>query len=480
MTATQFSQVVLASWRQRDRSAPWGRLVLALLLVGSLVITGVFAPLAIAWRIWLGIAVFTLHCTWWVVGLNLSEQNHPHAARCVPGHLRALRQAALLAWVLHAGATTSLVVLILPGHGHWELALLVNSAIATFLLWSARLWWLWLLLIFQSPLIGALSQRLAPLGAQLSAAWLAQPQTLLALALLLQAGLVTLMFDDGGPRHRERYARQTQRRAVMRMMADGRQPNLAAWGGRIEWLFRPFERMLSAWRQRLLAQAGPHNVMARADIVLRGPQHWLNQALTFGTMAAVMALIFAAVCRIYELDMAKVWRTGGTSIGLWLVCMGLNPAFMLPNALWQSRREQALLRLLPGMPQGAALNRAVAGRQLRDCFVTWLVTLVVLCVVSVNGYSPALPYLALGALPVAVLSLTRRPALMRAPTPGTTVLPVFAYLGLGGLLYLAVDRVGVPRALVITVVPIVSAGLLAWRWRVVQNAPAALPAGRLA
>ncbi|TXI18349.1 MAG: flavin reductase, partial [Roseateles sp.] len=55
-----------------------------------------------------------------------------------------------------------------------------------------------------------------------------------------------------------------------------------------------------------------------------------------------------------------------------LMSMGINPAFMLPAMLWHSRREQALLRLLPGMPQGQALNRAVARLQLRHTLTAWL------------------------------------------------------------------------------------------------------------
>jgi hypothetical protein len=483
MNTVQFSQIVLAPWRQRDLSAPWGRWLIAALLVlvaaGSLI----WLPPAAGWRVPIGMLIVVVHGSWIALGGSLLEQNHPHAARCVPGHARALRRTALLGWALCSGLSTLLAWLVVPGWDHWAILLLGNSVTVTFLLWASRLWWLWLLLAFHSPLVAFFSGRLAPLGGALVTLWQANTYGVLLLALLAQAWLVTTAFGDGGSKHQARYARQALRRNAMRMMSEGRQPTAAAWGRPAEWLFSPFGRIVSAWLQRLLAGADntrQRSVMARADIVLHGQQHWLNQLMAMGTMALLALLSFTAVQVIYDVDLATLLRHGALGMGIGVASAGLSSGFALPVSLWQSRREQALLRLLPGMPQGAALNRSIAARQLRNFGVAWAVTLLAL-LAFIPGTEHDFPlYLPLAALPIAALALTRRPATMRAPTALTPVLPIFALFALAGLLYLLVRELGAPPGWVATATVALAAALLAWRWRRLVAAPMALPAGRLA
>lgn len=482
MTAAQFSQITLTPWRQGQLFSVWGRWLigglLLLISLGSLI----WLPPAIGWRVPLGILLVTLHGAWIALAGSLQEQNHPYAARCVPGHLRALRRSAVLGWALCSGATTLLSVAILPSVISWQSQLLVNSLVVVFLLWASRLWWLWMLLVLQSPLVGFFGIRLAPLADALHDTWRANTYGVLLLSLLAQAWIVGKAFDDGGARHRARYSRQAAMRQNMRLASAGRQPQAAAWGPLFERLFNPFELVNAAWKRRLVERADntdARSVMARAEIVLHGPQYWLNQLTTLVSLVGITAVSFTAVWLVYRFDIAAVLHGWMFGIGIGIAIAGLSPGFALPGMLWQSRREQALLRLLPGMPQGAALNRAVAARQLRDFFGAWLLTTLAMTGLARQSGEDYLLYMLLAALPVAVLNLTRRPAMMRAPTAMTATLPVFACVVLGGVLFALVRMLELQLWQIAVPLVAMTAALLAWRWRRLVAAPMALPAGRL-
>lgn len=180
MNAAQLSQIMGAPWRQGQFFSAWGRW-----LIGGLLVI--------------------LHGCWMALAASLQEQNHPHAARCVPGHLRALRQAAVLGWAACSVLTTLLSVAILPAALSWQVQLLVNSLLAVFLLWTLRRWWLWLLMAFHSPLLGFFGIKLAPLWQALTSLWAGNTDGVLLLALLAQTGLVTRVFGNGNAGHRARY-----------------------------------------------------------------------------------------------------------------------------------------------------------------------------------------------------------------------------------------------------------------------------------
>lgn len=484
MNATaRYSQVLLASWRQRDRSSPWLRrsvhAVLILLCVAALV----WMPPEAGWRVVGGVALLVVLGAWLAACGSLMEQNHPTLARTVPGHLRSLQGAALLGWALSTALTTLLLWAMLPLPGLWPVLLLSSGFIAVFLLWSSRMVWLWLLLTLLSPLSGVWAARLAPLGRNIAALWEAHTQGLLLLGLLVQAGLVVAALGAGGARHRERYTRQAVMRNAMRMQFDARQADAAAWGRPVEWLSRPFGLAFQAWQRRLLARAdnnNPGDVMARAAIVLHGPQHWLYQLMTITAILIAAALILGTVFATTAVDLSMVLRNGALGMGIGIASMGFNAGFTLPNMLWQSRREQALLRLLPGMPQGRALNRAVARLHLRDALAFGLATSMALLAMQAAGANPLLMVLPPAALPIMAVTLTRRPAALRAPTATTAVAPVFLYFMLAGSTFLLVRDLGVPLWLTSAGMAAWAALMLAWRWHRLAAAPMALPAGRLA
>lgn len=482
MTATsRYSQVLLAFWRQRDPDAPLGRRLVTALLV-LIGMAGLIAlPPEMGWLLMAGMLLLVGLGVWLAVCGSLQEQNHPAAARTVPGHLRTLKRAALLGWALCTGLSTLLLWAIFPPGDVGPILLLSCGFIAVFLLWSARMVWLWLLLTLLSPLLGAFAGSLAPAVRALAALWNEHTAAMLVAGLLAQAALVTLAFGAGDAGHHDRHARQTVMRNAMRMQLDGRQANAAVWGRPIEWLTRPFGLIAEAWQRRLLARADnrdPSNVMARAALVLHGIQHWLYQLMGLAALSTIVLVAFAAVSHFIQVPL-KTFLPGAFGMGVAIASMGFNPGFALPTALWQSRREQALLCLLPGMPRGAALSRAVAAGHLRNAAAAWLGTSLVLVALGIAADNRWLLCLPLAALPVMAVNLTRRPAAMRAPQVLTTMWPVLAFFAVTGLLY-GLSQLGVPLALLAVGVTALSAAMLAWRWRALAHAPAALPAGRLA
>lgn len=480
--STRYSQVLLAVWRQRDRSAPWGRRLVGALLVAVCAGGMAWLPREAGWLLMVGVALLVILGGWLAVCGNLQEQNEPNAARHVPGHQRTLRHAALMGWALCTGLAALLMGVVFPPPVPWQVLLLSCGAIAVFLLWSSRMVWLWLVLTLLSPLAGLWAAPLAPAGRALAAAWAANSHAMLVLALLAQAGLVVAAFGAGDARHRARYTRQTTMRQAMRMQMEGQPAGAAAWGRPLEWLARPYALAFDAWQRRLLARADNtclHSVMARAAIVLHGPQHWLYQVFAAVTLLAFVGSIFGVVLATTPADPALILRNGAYGMGIAIASMGFNPGFALPTMLWRSRREQALLCLLPGMPRGTALNRAVARLQLRDGLAFGGATSIALLAVSLAAGKTLLMVLPLAALPLITVTLTRRVAAMRAPTAMTPAVPVFLYMALAGALYLLVNELGVPLWLTGVCMLALSAALLAWRWRALCAGPAALPAGRL-
>jgi len=480
--AARYSQVLLAVWRQRDLSSPWGRRTIAALLVLSGAAGMIWLPRDAAWRVPLVELIVVVLGVWMAIAANMLEQNHPTAARTVPGHVRTLKRAALLGWALCTLLFTLLAWAMMPAAGVWPILLLCSGFLSAFLLWTTRLVWLWFLTILLSPLSLALGNWLAPARRALAALWETHTYEVLLLCLIFQAWLVVRAFAEGGARHQARYATQALMRRSMQMQLEGKAPAINAWAP-FERLARPFVRILSAWLQHVLDRAdnsSPHSIMARAEIVLHGQQHWLRYAMTMGVIAAVVFMIFTLVLTTTGVSLALVLQHGGFGMGIGLASAGLNPGFTTPNMLWQSRREQALLQLLPGMPQGRALNVALARLQWRDFIAGWLLTTMLLVALGAATGNQLLLCLPLAALPIAAMTLTRRPALMRAPNAMTMVAPSFIFLTLAGMLFLLARELSTPLWLLGLAVLAVSAPLLAWRWRRLVAAPAALPAGRLA
>lgn len=482
MPATaRYSQVLLAFWRQGQFLSRWGRLVIAVLMLLICLGGALWLPTALAWRVPLGCLIVIVLSTWMAMAMSLQEQNQPTAARTVPGHVHTLKRAALAGWAASTLLFTLLGWALAPVNQMLPLLLLCGGFLAAFLLWTTRLVWLWLMTMLISPLSVAFGQHLAPMRQMIATLWETQTFGVLALCLLFQAWLVVRAFADGGAKHQARYATQVLMRRAMQMQMEGKAPAINSWAP-FEWLGRPYVRILSAWLQHVLARAdNTHqgSVMARAEIVLHGQQHWLRVALAMGTILALVLIAFTLVLASTGAELGVVLKHGSFGVGIGLASAGFSTAFTLTNNLWGSRREQALLRLLPGMPQGRALNIAIARLQWRDFIVAGLLTTASLFALGVAAGNQLLLSLPLAALPVAAFMLTRCPALLRTPTSMTVMAPSFAFLALAGICHTLAAQEILPLWALGLALAGVTAALLAWRWPRMTAAPVALPAGRL-
>ncbi|WP_422010557.1 hypothetical protein [Roseateles sp.] len=483
MNAATSGQMLLAFWRQRDREHPWGRRCLIALALAGLGLSLYFTPGARP-ALLAGAAVLVLASLWTAIAGSLLLQNHPHVARFVPGHVRQMRELALASWAVLSLACAGLLWQFVPLMPSPQALLLLSAASLAFMAWAARAWTLWLIVSFAPVIVfgTGLGRRLAPLWTAARDLWAAQTLPVLALGLLALAWSIARLFGNGDAAHRVVYERCARMRRASNEAMTGKQSGAGAFGRPGTWLARPFEAAAAAWLRHVLAHAAPgtRSVLSRAEIVLHGQQHWVRQTLGALTALALAAAGFVIALAIVGPGLQDHWTRGAYGMAIGLASMGFNPSFALPNMLWHSRREQALLRLLPGMPQGQALNRAVAGLQLRHALIDWAVTTAALGLLAWAAGDLALLCLAFGALPLSTGWLLRRPALMKAPTSWTAVVPVFAFLLMAGGLYVLHQKLGTPLVVLAGASLALSAALGVWRWRVLMAAPVALPTGRLA
>lgn len=481
MNTAQLSQTLLAAWRQRDREAPWGRWLFSAILVLLAVSTAVWLEGPLARILPTVIVVLVLFIGWMVVSANLQIQNAPTTARFVPGHVRSLQQAALVGWAACTVAATLLLWLALPPFLKWQTLLLGSAAAATFALWATRVWWLWLMLCLYSPLFGVFSDSLqAPMRAA-HGAWVEHTDSLLALGLLGLAALVPAVFGHGDARHRRAYERQRRMQELQRMFQEGHQATPAQTFAGLERLSLPFNAAIGLWRRHVLASADNgrrSSVMARLEVVLHANQHWTYQLLAAVSLVVTVSATLAAVVMWASVPAAEMLRHGAFGMSIGLASMAINPTLARPM-LWQTRREQALLRLLPHVPQGAAQSRAVAWMALRHALVATLLVTLALSVLSWTTGQWSLLWLPVMAVPWSLWTATRAPARMRPPSGLSTMLPVLAYYASALLGYLATDRMGLPMLPLAATVLGLSAVWGALRWRQLDGQPAALPAGRL-
>lgn len=483
MNTAQLSQTLLATWRQRDRSSPWGRRLIAALVILPSLASVAWMDGPARWGLPTGMLLMVVHIGWMVVSANLQVQNDPVAARFVPGHVRALQEAAVLGWALCTAASTLLLWLVVPGSFlSWQVLLLGSAAGAVFSLWSARFWWLWFMALFWAPLLGAFANTWRPLLLAAQDLWAAHTDLTLLAGLVVLAAFVPAVFGHGDDRHRRAHDRLRRMQQVQRMFQEGRQATpVQAFAG-LERFSRPFDAALAAWRAHVVRTADNRrlgSVMARAEVVLHANQHWTYQLLTALTLVVGLTLTFAIVVAWTGVPVAELLRHGAFGIGIGLASMAANPTLSRPM-LWQTRREQALLRLLPAMPQGPALNRAVAWVALRHALLAALLAsllLIPLCAVTGQW---GLLWLPLMAVPWSLWTATRSTARMRAPTAMTSLLPVLAFYLCAGLGYVATERLDLPLAPAALGLLAASAVWGAYRWRQLDAQPPALPAGRLA
>lgn len=482
-------------WRRNDGTL-WARRVYGLLTVLSFVLPAVAAllwmpPLAA----WISIAVLALvavSAVWSTHFTGLLRLDHPHAAHTVPGHASAVRTAALGLWVALValvGVSAAVGAALLDAGGLatcWRFGLAAALGAGTLLFFLAaalRWWWLWVLAGVSPAFLGVRSVRglvfdTGSLGLQL---WQAQPLGSTLLLLVVQGLLLGSLFGSGDAAHARTYNRRERMRRAAAENPAGPRGGLAAYGRWGEWLSLPGQAVADAWLRHGLALAQNHrrSVMARAEFVLHGTQHWARQLAMLLFVQACVGLCIWATAALTRLDPGLFLERGRLGIAIGLGVMSFSVVLNLPGALWASRREQALLVLLPGMPRGVALNRALAWQQARHCLVLWVGLLPALGLLLWAGHAPhALAFL-VTALPLSAW-LWRNHAHMQPARPGTAFMPMALCALLGLLSMYLLSRH--PEALWPWLLGMLAltAGLLVWRWRVLLRLPQALPVGRLA
>ena len=488
-------------WQRNDGRlwAFWLYLGLAVLLTGaSSVAAWVWMPRAVAWAVVGVLGTCALSAVWGVQFSALLRLDHPHAARFVVGHGRALRAAAVGVWLLMVTFVVVIAAVALaldwPGGGPARLlvAALIAGAALLYVAMALRWWTLWWVVWLPFPFIDqpAVLAALKPAASVALGLWHAQPLLWTLLALLALASVLVNLFAKADPAHAQAhaqaharaYARRERFRALAMASAAGQKPALAAYGRWGETLSAPFQRMADAWLAHVVRRASPQrrSVMARADVVLLGSQHWVGQLAGLVLVLLVLLLGLVWLDHAFPGSLAQMLERGHAGLSIGLSTMATATLVSLRgSALWGSRREQALLMLLPGMPQGPALNQALARQQIKHYLLICAAALPVFLALAHGAHARPVWGVASSLLPLAVMLWTDVSRL-RAPSPGTALWLYTLGLSVGVLLPLLLNwQPGLLLPWVAGMVAL-AAGLLIWRWRRVSQWPQALPAGRLA
>lgn len=432
-------------------------------------------------------AAITLQLVWWSAASALMSLNDPLSARLVPGQVRQLREVAV-GLMLTMAVLSGLLFSAAAGHA---LAFIGGCAMVM-LAFAATLRWpyLWVLCWFVPAVFSATVREFSLLQALIAFLrdWHeTQPLTQTALALLLAGAGLWRLFQDGGTAHARSWKQSQQWRQKMSLQGGGGAARVACSRGPWGWLSRLFQWGHPLWREHLLRTATPTaaSVSARADFAALRGLHW---SASGSTSIMLLALFLGAEIAVLVLipDRAEtVIRNALPGVSIGLMSSMMAPLFGLATTLHQTRREQALLTLMPGMPRGAAMNRMLAFRMLRQYLGTWGLAVATMLLMGslVPGDDSAFDVRMLGlhaaavALPVG-LFLWRDWSRQQPPSGGRVAMQtmgMLAGMGLSGAActYWAFSPLWMlAGSVVLTVV------LGTWRWRAMGRAAPFWPVGR--
>ena len=456
-------------WLQR-RTRP----VLALLLL-------VFAalPIGMFWlrgpeaaqKVLVGALVLLVMVAWGVLVYGLIVQNTATAARLVPGHVQRLREVLGLGWCAGLGGVAGLAWLRDTDPSTPVLVVgILMLATAVTVRWPLLGFVIWVLPALTEPIVKLLLRQvlgLPGMGTEL-ALLIAVPAFGWLLGGLLGAG-------DAG-----HLKRQAGLAAWRRAAQTG--GGLASERGMVwAWLSRAFSAPYQAAIDRLSRSPGP-TVWPRVMLVFGPSSDWRVHASRAGGLAGLGAVAVAWLWfkGSLEGDGLHAGQIAGPAIGL--ASMALNPVMSLMMACARTRREQALVALLPGVPRGAALNRGLARRQLQHFGIAWLLTATLEAAFVWLAAPALLPVVMAGLVglwPMAALlcvDMSRLPA-----RPNVRLgLVMFSFFAGVGLALAAKLLLGWPLPLIALASALLTTILLARRWQLLGQWPSALPACRLA
>jgi hypothetical protein len=470
--AAPWTRVLLAPWQQRRNQGSMWLFGLLLVVVG-LIVLGVAAILPARAAAVLVVVVLSvpLFGGWSLLVLGLLHQNHPNTARLVPGQLRTLRCVLFVAWLV----LTLLAALVGWAFGHpWSLA--AGAALLLLLLmWVVRFP---VLGLFLSPALALSVQWVhAPVveAALRSFSEAGQGLALTAIPALLAGASASsfLLLQGGGAKHAQAYGRRAKQLAALR--TGGGSPAFWRAGGSV--LGRWFGNSAASVYQPWLAHVSTRRtgaVLPRALLALGPTIHWTGLVGLLPGLGAVVAVVMFILWQIdAATDSVAAW---GLSIGV--LTFAVNAAIQARAAIHATRREQALMMLLPGMPRGRALNRALAQHLSLQFIISWaLGVLVCALLFPLREQLAWFAIYAAACLPLGALLWTDW-SRVKAPTAASAVAPLLLVMLLALVAIALQAWAGVPAWACVLVFVAAAVLLMARRAQRVTDAPSAFPAGR--
>lgn len=447
------------------------------------------------------VAVGAVH-TWFDVRyMGVLQINHPVWVRMVPGHLRAQRVALITAWAW-ASVVQALIV-VATVHVWRGIALDARECVMVTVTGAAALLALPVLMRW-----GGLRVSLAVLGSA-GLVWVLNTgagetpfdlrgllrdwrEWSVAVAALVVPSLAALagwgLLRSGTEEHRNFHNGVAELWAIQSQQLEKRGElarRSATMGRMVAWLQHPFHAYM-AW---LLARRpeGAAAKMARIDMAFGADAHWTSQTLwVISGVMAYFVVTFGVTSALADVTPAnRVFQLGLFAAIAGVLSLQVANA---PSHMLASRREQAVMLLVPGTPRAAALNQALARRQLMGGLRNWAL------LVAMTHASPwfdslghargVLAWLSLPLIPLAVRDLSKLSQFVEPQISSRVGL--FQALWLGGL-------AGLPFALTVGLrdsqLPqwwFASGSValfllvLVWRFKRLSGYAEALPAGRFA
>lgn len=460
--------------------SPWAARRQLLLLIGHRwsrrrlmwVPVGVMLALSFALGAWP--AAGLLLVLWLSFVGEVMALNSRTAAALVPGHVQRLRELIGAGWLLFAAGVGAAAAAL------WSLALaslLTLSLLMVLLAAMVRYPSTWVV-GWVVPAFSWWWMQLRPVRAVAGAVdgWVAASPAVAALATLVFGLWALVSLIDGR-------GQGSGQRSTVRDGWSGhaKAPDMPAWASAIgAWMRRQGMRLYHVHRRRLCARPG-HAPEARV-LLLLGGAHWTGQVTAALVVMAVLAIVFGLLFGFGVFPAPGMQRLHFVGMSLGLMSFALNPLLQMPAGMLRSRREQALLALVPGLPRGAALGRRLALRMTLHHLVAWaLASALAMAIVGIGSgdASHIVAAVVFGLLPFC--SLLWRDWSAVSPHGGLRVVLQVAGMVLTVALLFVLLRGGEGRLAPVAAASIASTGaLLAWRWRRLGTLPGPLPAARRA
>lgn len=390
---------------------------------------------------------------------GVARQNHPHLARLMPRHPQALRQA--VGAIVSAGllVTAALTWLLVPQE---RPAMLLVAPLVMWLSGCLALARTGLALLAPALAVGTLWGARQLGFDKTEALWAG-----IAVAAALAQFVLPRLLRRGDAQHATQWRRRRNTEALLAVSLEG--GKLGAWQGQ-GWLARLMRWWL--WPTRRMLDAARAPVRDARDALRRS--HWsvspsLHLAQQTWLLLTVGVPLFAlAVAPTALRSEPSAWTLPllqGLSVGLamWLFLLNIGATL---TEHWSTRAEQALLRLLPGLPQGEALGRAWRAQLRRHAIGGWFLHAVPAVAASL-AWGPGLwPHALAGCLvaaPAALLVPLTRWQHQGAPR-GTWMNWVSAWAAVCGAVA-ALPAAGGPPLGTVAIAAGLLGACLAWRWR---------------